>query len=45
MNKDNFVEVLALLNKKKIHSNPYLTEIENELYKHVIDEIKKQAQK
>ena len=45
MNKDNFVEVLALLNKMKIHSNQYLTEIEKELYKHVIDEIKKQTQK
>ena len=29
----------------KIHSNSYLTEIEKGLYKHVIDEIKKQAQK
>lgn len=45
MNKDNFVEILVLLNKMEIHSNPYLTEIEKELYKHVIDEIKKQAQK
>ena len=45
MNKDNFVEILALLNKMKIHSNSHLTEIEKELYKHVIDEIKKQAQK
>ena len=45
MNKDNFVEIFALLNKMKIRSNPYLTEIEKELYKHVIDEIKKQAQK
>lgn len=45
MNKNDFVEILALLNKMKIHSNLYLTEIEKELYKHVIDEIKKQAQK
>ena len=45
MNKNNFVEVLALLNKMKIHSNPYLTEVEKELYKHLIDKIKKQAQK
>ena len=45
MNKNNFVEVLALLNKMKIHSNPYLTEVEIELYKHIIDEVKKQAQK
>ena len=45
MNKNDFVEILALLNKMKIHSNSYLTEIEKELYKHVIDEIKKQAQK
>lgn len=45
MNKNDFVEILALLRKMEIHSNPYLTEIEKELYKHVIDEIKKQAQK
>ena len=45
MNKNNFVEVLALLNKMKTHSNPYLSEIEKELYKHVIDEIKKKAQR
>ena len=45
MNKNNFVEILALLNKMKIHSNPYLTEVEKELYKHIVDGIKKQAQK
>ena len=45
MNKNDLVEILALLNKMKIHSNPYLTEVEKELYKHIVDEIKKQAQK
>lgn len=45
MNKHDFIEILALLNKMEIHSNPHLTEIEKELYKHLIDEIKKQTQK
>ena len=45
MNNENFVEILALLRKMEIHSNPYLLEEEKELYKHIIDEIKKQAQK
>ncbi|MBQ8003867.1 MAG: hypothetical protein IJ299_02115 [Oscillospiraceae bacterium] len=44
MNKNGLIEFLALLDKMQIHSNPYLTEKEKELYKHMIDQIKKQAQ-
>jgi len=43
MNKNNFVDILALLKKMEIHSNPYLNETDKELYKHIIDEIKKQS--
>lgn len=43
MNIKNLAEILAILDKMQIENNPNLTEIEKEIYKHFIDEIKKQV--
>ncbi len=42
---NEFVEIITLLGKVKIQLNPYLTEMQKELRKTLIDEIKKQTQK
>lgn len=44
MNRRNLVELLAILDKLEIQSNPALTDIEKEIYKKAIDELKKQVQ-
>ena len=43
MNIKNLAEILAILDKMQIENNPNLTEIEKEIYKHFIDEIKNQV--
>lgn len=43
MNQKQFVELLAALNKIEIDNNPNLSDYEKELFKQLIDEIKKKA--
>ena len=43
MNKNQFVELLAVLNKLEIENNQNLSDYEKELLKQMIDEIKKRA--
>lgn len=43
MNLKNLAEFIAVVDKLEIDNNPNLTEIEKEIYKNAIDEIKKQV--
>ena len=43
MNQKQFVELLVALNKIEIDNNPNLSDYEKELFKQMIDEIKKKA--
>lgn len=43
MTNKELAEFLSILNKIQIDNDPNLTEIEKELYKHFIDEIKNQV--
>ncbi len=43
MNIKNLAEILAILDKMQIDNNPNLTELEKEILKHFIDEIKNQV--
>lgn len=43
MNIKNLAEVVSVLDKIQIDNNPDLTELEKEILKHFIDEIKKQV--
>ena len=43
MNLKQLAEFLAVLDKLEIQSNPNLTDIEKEIYKKVIDELKEQV--
>lgn len=43
MNLRTLAEFLAILDKLEIQSNPKLTDIEKEIYKKAIDELKKQV--
>ena len=43
MNLKMLAEFLAVLDKLEIQSNPNLTDIEKEIYKKVIDELKEQV--
>lgn len=42
MTTKELAEFLSILNKLEIQSNPMLNDAEKELYKQVVDEIKKQ---
>lgn len=43
MNLKNLAEFIAVVDKLEIDNNSNLTEIEKEIYKNAIDEIKKQV--
>lgn len=43
MNLRNLAEYLAILDKLEIQSNPNLTDLEKEVYKKAIDELKNQV--
>lgn len=40
MNLENLAEYIAVMDKLEIDTNPNLSEIEKEIYKNAIDEIK-----
>ena len=43
MNLRNLAEYLAILDKLEIQSNPNLTDLEKDVYKKAIDELKNQV--
>lgn len=43
MNLKNLAEFIAVMDKLEIDNNPNLSEVEKEIYKNAIDEIKKQV--
>lgn len=43
MNKVQFTQILAIIDKMKIENSPFLTREEKELWKQFIDEIQKQV--
>lgn len=44
MNLKNLAEFLAILDKIQIENNPSLTDVQKEICKHCIDELKKKVQ-
>lgn len=44
MNLRNLADIIAILDKIQIQTNPNLSDEQKEIYKHCIDELKKKVQ-
>ena len=44
MNLRNLADIIAILDKIQIQTNPNLSDEQKEIYKHYIDELKKKVQ-